>query len=93
MGLSVLFAGTWRDDTPRLSLPVWKVTLVVDNDVASLTSSLWSNNTLGRNNLSSEWSLVLVNVDRDSRLVKVRFCLKEVLCSKVGAVKKRSGRR
>ena len=58
---------------------------MVDDNVASLTSGLWSDNTLGRNNLSGERSLVLVNVDRDSGLVKVRFCLKEILCSKVGA--------
>jgi hypothetical protein len=79
MRLSVLLAVTWRDDTPRLSLPVREISLVVDNDVAGLSGSLWSDNTLGRHDLTSEWRLVLVNVDRNGRLVPVRAGLQKVL--------------
>ena len=78
VGLSVLL-GARRNDTPGLSLPVREVTLVVNDDVASLTSSLWSNNTLGGDNLSSERSLVLVNIDRDVGLVIVRLGFQEIL--------------
>lgn len=52
---------------------------MVNNDVASLTSGLGSDNTLSGDNLSSEGSLVLVNIDRNSRLIIIRLGLKEVL--------------
>ena len=52
---------------------------MVDNDVASLTSRLGSDNALSGNNLSGERRLVLVNVDRNSRLIVVRIGLKEIL--------------
>ena len=79
VGFSVLFTGTRRDYTPGLSFPVREVTVVVNDDVASFTSGLRSDNTLGRDNLSSEGSLVLVNIDRNSGLVPVRGGLKEIL--------------
>ena len=85
MGLSVLLTVAWWDDTPGLSLPVWEVSIVINDDVASFTSGLWSDNSLGGDNLSGERSLVLVNVDRNSRLVIVRLGLKEVLSSDLGA--------
>jgi hypothetical protein len=44
--LSILFAVAWWNDSPRLSLPVGEVTIVVNNDVASLSCCLWSNDTL-----------------------------------------------
>ena len=56
-----------------------EVALMVNNNVAGLTSSLRSNNPLGANNLSSEGSLVLVHIDRNGRLIPVRTGLKEVL--------------
>ena len=60
---------------------------MVDDDVASLSGCLWSYNTLNRNDLSGEGGLVLVGVNRDSRLVKVWFGLKEIFSSKLGAIK------
>jgi hypothetical protein len=84
--LSILFTDTRRNDTPRLSLPVWEVTTMVNDDMASLTSGLRSYNSLGGNNLSSERGLVLVNIDRNSRLIIVWLCLKEVFCGKLGAI-------
>jgi hypothetical protein len=45
--LSVLFTDTWGNDTPGLTLPVWEVTIVVDDNVACLTSGLGSDNALG----------------------------------------------
>jgi hypothetical protein len=81
VGLSVLFTDTWGYDTPRLTLPVGEVTVVVDNDVASLTRGLGSDNTLGGDDLASEGRLVLVHIDRDSGLIIVRFGLKKVLLS------------
>mmetsp|Transcript_19891 Transcript_19891/g.30728 ORF Transcript_19891/g.30728 Transcript_19891/m.30728 type:complete len:338 (+) Transcript_19891:241-1254(+) len=78
MGLSVLLVDSRGDNTPRLTLPVGEVTIVIDNDVASLTSGLGSDNALGGNNLSSEGSLVLPHIDRDGRLVIVRLGLKEI---------------
>jgi hypothetical protein len=79
MGLSVLFTSTRRHDTPGLSLPVREVSIVVNDDVISLTGSLGSNNFLRGDNLSSERSLVLVHVHGNSGLIKVRLGLKEVL--------------
>ena len=61
---------------------------MVNDDVASLTSGLGSNNALGGNDLSSEGGLVLPDIDRDSGLVPVRGSLKEVLLGlKRGSVK------
>ena len=85
MGLSVLLAGAWGDDTPRLALPVGEVSIVVNDDVASLTSGLGSDNALGRDNLSSERSLVLVHIDRDSGLIIVRLGFQEVLLAVDGS--------
>mmetsp|Transcript_774 Transcript_774/g.1825 ORF Transcript_774/g.1825 Transcript_774/m.1825 type:complete len:343 (-) Transcript_774:65-1093(-) len=79
VGLSVLLAGARGDDTPRLSLDVGEVTLVVDDDVASLTGGLGADDALGRDNLSGERRLVLVGVDLNSRVVIVRGVLKEIL--------------
>ena len=52
---------------------------MVNDNVASLTSGLWSDNAFGRNNLSGEWSLVLEGVYRNTRLVPVWLSLKVVL--------------
>jgi len=79
VGLSVLLTDTWGDNSPGLSLPVGEVTVVVDDDVASFSSSLGSDNALGRDNLSGEGSLVLVNIYRNSGLVPVRLGFKEIL--------------
>jgi hypothetical protein len=70
-----------------LSLPVREVTFVVNDDMASLTSGLGSDNTLAGDDLSGERSLVLVLVDRNSRLVEVWLGLKEVLSSNLGAIR------
>ena len=86
MGLSVLLAVAWGNDTPGLSLPIREVTIVINDDVASLTSGLGSDNALGRNNLSGERGLVLEGVHGNSRLIKVRFSFKEVLSSNLGAM-------
>jgi hypothetical protein len=83
VGLSVLFANTRGDNSPGLSLPVREVTVMIDDNVASLSGGLGSNNTLGRNDLSSERSLVLVNIDRNIGLVIIRLSLEEILCSKL----------
>ena len=94
MGFPILFAGTRRDDTPRLALPVWKVTVVVNNNVASFSGGLRSDDALGRDNLSSEWGLVLVHVHGNGRLVIIRFGLKEVFrgnlsaCESIGSCHK-----
>jgi len=85
MGFSVLRTVTRGHNSPGLSLPVRKVTVVVDNDVASLSGSLRSNNLLGGHNLSGKWSLVLVHVYWNRTLVIVRLSLKEILCSDLGA--------
>jgi hypothetical protein len=77
--LAILLADAWWDDTPRLSLPVWKVPIVIDDDVASLTGGLRSNDALGGDNLSCERSLVLPHIDRDSALVIVWLSFKEIL--------------
>ena len=46
MRLSVLLTDTWRHDTPRLALPVGEVAIVINDNVACLTSSLWSDDAL-----------------------------------------------
>jgi len=46
VGLSILLAVAWGDDTPGLTLNVREVTLVVDDDVASLTGGLWAHDAL-----------------------------------------------
>lgn len=79
MWLAILLADTRWDNSPRLSLPVWKISIVIDDDVASLTGGLRSNDALGGDNLSCERSLVLPNIDRDSALVVVWLSLKEIL--------------
>jgi hypothetical protein len=72
-----------------LALPVGKVTIMVDDNVAGLTSGLGSNNFLGGDNLSGEGRLVLVNVYRDSGLVIVWTGLQEVLLAVDGSAEKR----
>lgn len=52
---------------------------MIDDNVASLTGSLRSNNPLGTNNLASEGSLVLVNIHRNITLIPIRLCLQKVL--------------
>jgi hypothetical protein len=79
MWLAVLLAGTWGNDTPRLALPVWEVTLVIDDNVVGLTSSLRSDNLLRRDNLSGERGLILPDIDRNGGLVPVWLSLEEVL--------------
>ena len=81
VGLSVLLAVTRGDNTPGLSFPVRKVTIVVNDDVACLSSCLGSDDALSGDDLSSERSLVLVHIDRDSRLIIVRLGLQKVLLS------------
>jgi hypothetical protein len=76
------------DDTPRLSLPVRHITFMVDDDVASLSGSLRSNNTLGRDNLSGERGLDLEGVHRNILLVIVRLGLEEILGGDLGAKEK-----
>jgi len=85
VGLSVLLVDSRGDDTPRLSLPVREVTIVIDNDVASLSSSLGSDNALGRDNLSGERSLILPDIHGNGGLVIVRLGLEEVLSGNLGA--------
>mmetsp|Transcript_14041 Transcript_14041/g.20423 ORF Transcript_14041/g.20423 Transcript_14041/m.20423 type:complete len:349 (-) Transcript_14041:121-1167(-) len=85
VGLSVLLTVTRGHYSPGLSLPVREVTVVIDDDVASLSGGLGSNNTLGGNNLSGERGLVLVNIYRNSGLIKVRLCLEEILGGDLGA--------
>jgi hypothetical protein len=86
MGLSsLLFVFTRRNYTPGLSLPIREVSLMVNDDVACLASGLWSNNSLGGDNLSSEGSLVLPNIDRNSGLIIVWLSLKEILGGNLGA--------
>mmetsp|Transcript_21509 Transcript_21509/g.32028 ORF Transcript_21509/g.32028 Transcript_21509/m.32028 type:complete len:348 (+) Transcript_21509:155-1198(+) len=92
MGLSVLFTGAWGDHTPGLALPVGEVAIVVNDDVASFTSGLRSDNALGRNNLSCEGCLVLPHVDGDGRLVMVWLSLQEILGGQLSA-KSRLARR
>mmetsp|Transcript_1215 Transcript_1215/g.880 ORF Transcript_1215/g.880 Transcript_1215/m.880 type:complete len:346 (-) Transcript_1215:11-1048(-) len=87
VGLSVLLANTWGHNTPGLALPVREVTVVVDDDVASLACGLWAHNTLCGHNLSSERSLVLPHIHRNSGLVIVWLSLKEVLSTFDGSSK------
>jgi hypothetical protein len=77
--LAILFTVTRGENTPGLSLNVREITLVINNNVASFTSGLWTDNTLGGNDLSSEGCLVLVGVYLDLGMVMVRGVLKEVL--------------
>ena len=91
MGLAILLALARGDDSPGLSLPVGHVTIVVHDDVASLSGSLGADDTLGRDNLGGEGSLVLEDVDGDCRLIIVRFSLEEVLLSGQGGAKRRLG--
>jgi hypothetical protein len=85
MRLSVLLASSRRDYTPRLSFPVGEVATVIDNNVASLTSGLGSDNSFGGDNLSHERRFIFVNVDRDGGLVIVWLRLEEVFSSNFGA--------
>ena len=91
VGLAVLLALARGDDSPGLSLPVGHVTIMVHNDVASLSGSLGADDALGRDNLGGEGSLVLEDVDGDGRLIIVRFSLEEVLLSGQGGAKRRLG--
>ena len=87
VGLSILLAVARGHDTPGLALDVGEVTLVVDDDVASLAGGLWAHDALGGDNLSGEGGLVLEGVDLDGGVVMVRSVLKEVLSQvEVGSV-------
>jgi len=79
VGLSVLLSVSRGDDTPGLTFPVREISIVIDDDVAGLSSGLGSDNALGGDNLSGEGSLVLVNIYRNSGLVPVRLGFKEIL--------------
>jgi hypothetical protein len=58
---------------------------VVDDDVASLSSSLGSDNALGGDNLSGERGLDLPDIHRNGGLVIVRLGLEEILGGDLGA--------
>ena len=79
MRLAVLLTDSWKDDTPRLALPVREVTIMIDDNVASLTGSLRANNAFGGDYFSGERSLVLVNINRNSGLIPVGLSFKKVL--------------
>jgi len=85
VGLSVLLTDTWGDDSPRLSLDVGEVTVVVDDDVACLSGGLGSDDALGGDDLSGEGGLVLVGVDLDLGVVVVGGVFKEVLLQVEGS--------
>jgi len=85
VGLSVLLSVSRGDDTPGLTFPVREISIVIDDDVAGLSSGLGSDNALGGDNLSGEGSLVLVDVHRNSGLVIVRLGLKEILGGNLSA--------
>ena len=52
---------------------------MVNHNVASLTGGFWSHNSLGRDDLTSEWCFVLVHIDWNSRLIPIRISLQKVL--------------
>jgi hypothetical protein len=79
VGLAILLTVTRGDHTPGLTLPVREVTIVVNDDVACLSSGLRSHNALCGHYFSSEGGFVLVHIHRNSGLVIVRRGLKEVL--------------
>lgn len=79
MGLAILLTNTWRDNTPGLSLDVGEISIMIDDDVASLTGGLRSDDALSGDDLSGEGSLVFVGVDLEVGNVVVWSELKEIL--------------
>jgi hypothetical protein len=79
MGLAILLTNTGWDNTPGLSLNVGKISIVIDDDVASLTGGLGSNDALGGDDLSGEGCLVFVGVDLEVGDIVVGGELKEIL--------------
>ena len=69
MWLSILLTRARRYDTSRLTIPIGTLTLVIDNNVVSLTSGIWTNDVFGRNNLTNLRTLNLVGVSRNCLLV------------------------
>jgi hypothetical protein len=57
---------------------------MINNDMASLSSSLRPNNPLGTNNLSSKGRLILVNIHRNIGLIPIRTGLEEILSQGLG---------
>lgn len=87
--LSVLRVDARRDDAVALAFPVWHLALVIDHDVASLTGSLGSDDSLHRHNLADVGLLGLEELERNVGLVPVRLGLQEVL-SLAGGLRKSS---
>ena len=79
MGLSILLTNTRWDNTPGLSLHVGEISIVIDDDVASLTSGLRSDDALGGDDLSGEGGLVFVGVYLEVGDIVVGGELKEIL--------------
>ena len=79
VGLSVLFANARGNDSPGLSLPVGKVSVVVDDDVAGFSGGLGSDDALGGDDFAGEGGFVLVDVGDYGGLVVVGVGLEEVL--------------
>ena len=79
MWLTILLTCTGGNNTPGLSLNVWEVTLVIDDDMTCLTGGLWSYDALVGNDLTDEGGLVLMCIDLDVGMVVVGSVLKECL--------------
>jgi len=89
VGLAVLLTLTRGDNSPGLPFPEGHITIMVHNDVASLSSGLGTNDALGRHNFGGKGSLVLEGVDGDGRLIEVRVSLEEVLLGRQAGSKRR----
>jgi len=79
VGLAILGVQAGRQNTVRLALPIRHLAEVIDDDVASLTRGVLTNNSLAGDDLANMRLLVLVGVEGDARHVKVGVSLKEVL--------------
>mmetsp|Transcript_30240 Transcript_30240/g.47335 ORF Transcript_30240/g.47335 Transcript_30240/m.47335 type:complete len:289 (+) Transcript_30240:439-1305(+) len=79
VGLAILGVQAGRQNAVRLALPVRHLAEVIDDDVASLTRGVLTNNSLAGDDLANMRLLVLVGVEGDARHVKVGVSLKEVL--------------
>lgn len=67
------------DDAVTLPLPVWHLSLVINNDVTSLSDSLGANDSLYGHDFADEWLLGLEKLHGDVLLFPVRIGFKEVL--------------
>ena len=79
MGFAILLTYAGGQDAPRLAFNVWKVTIVINDNMTCFTGGLRTNDTFRGHDLASERCLILKGINLDLTVIVVRSILEEIL--------------